>query len=287
MSGVPTYQNTDRTVFTDEFKEDFERTKTKLTILTNNDGVRNGSTIQWDVSGIGGRASSRGRDGNIVRGQHPFSAVTATLVEEFSEKFTINDFDAFVANSGVRAQLSKKTIAQCNRAIDQKIIDTLDGSSTTVYNSGTAIALTSLKGFLKLRDTLLANDVPGDDGQIWMLLSIQAGSALTQIPEWKSSDYVSVRPMENGLEAVGYRRWNEVNIMTFNGVTGAAGATAKCYIFHKSALGHCLGGDPEPHVYWYEPEHRWEHYALIRHAAKECLPRGVLPFRHDDTAAYT
>jgi len=282
---VATYQNLDRTIYQDEFKEDFERMKSVLLQCINSEGTKQGKTYQWDIAGLSGTAKQRGRDGNIVRGTPVFSKVTADIVEEFSEKFVINDIDAYTTNPNVRNQMAKKSIAQCNRAIDQKIVDILDATSVQ-YNSGTAITYSTLAHCMKIRDTLLANDVPADDGQIWCLMSIPAASQLMRIPEFKSSDYVQQRPAENGLPAVGYRRWLDVNWKSFNGLTGKGTSACSTYMFHTSAVAHALDGTPEPHSYWYEPEHRWEHYAVIRHAGTAALTRGIIEVVHDDTAAY-
>lgn len=284
---VATYQNLDRTIYEPEFKEDFERTKSTLLQCVNSGGVKEGKTYQWDISGLSGSAKERGRDGNIVRGQHPFTKVTADVQELFSEKFVINDIDAFTTNPKTRDQFAKKTIIQCNRAIDQKIVDILDSTSVEYNVSGSPITFSTLAACMKARDSLLLNDVPADDGQLWALLSIPAGSQLMRIPEFKSSDYVELRPAQNGLPAVGYRRWLDMNWKTFNGLSGKGTSAAKCYMFHASGPAHCLDGEPDPHAYWYEPEHRWEYYATIRQAGTAALTRGITRIHHDDTAAYT
>lgn len=284
---VQTYSNTDRKIFQDEINEDFERTKPSLPMIFDPGGIKAGKTYQWDRAGLSGSAKRRGRDGNIPRGAQPFDAVTADIDEQFSEKLVINDIDAFTGNPNIRSTLGKKTIAQCNRAIDQKCVDILDATSTQ-FNSGTAVVLNTLKTVLKLRDTILANDVPGDDGNIWVLGTIAMGSALQQIPEFKSRDYVELYPAQDGgLAARKYVKWEGVNWMTFNGLTNKGLATAKCYIFHKTGPGFVYDGEPEPHVYYYEPEDRWEHYSKIRTAGVAVLTRGILQFVHDDTAAYT
>lgn len=282
---VATYQNLDRTIFQDEFKEDFERMKSLLTMCVNSDATKQGKTYQWDISGLSGSAKQRGRDGNIVRGQPVFSKVTADIVEEFSEKFVINDIDAYTTNPNVRSQMAKKSIAQCNRAIDQKIVDVLDATSVQ-YNSGSAITLSTLAHVMKIRDSLLTNDVPADDGQIWALITVPASSQLMRINEFKSRDFVEQRPATDTMAAQGYYRWMDVNWKVFNGLTGKGTATASMYMFHSSALGFAMDGTPEPHSYWYEPEHRWEHYAVVRHAGTAALTRGIIEVVHDDTAAY-
>lgn len=283
---VQTYSQTDRTIFKNEIAEDFERTKSVLPMTFNSEGIKSGKTFQWDVAGLSGSAKQRGRDGNLVRGAQVFSKVTADIVEEFSEKLTIDDIDAFTGNPNLRGVLGKKTIAQCVRATDQKCVDILDATSVEYNASGSAITLSSLANCMKIRDALFLNDVPADDGRVTFLITLPAASQLMRIPEFKSRDYIDLMPAQNGLPARRMVRWLDVNWMTFNGLTGKGTANAKCYAYHASAVGHCYDGEPDPYVYWFEPEHRWEHYAVIRNAGVAVLPRGITRFYHDDTAAY-
>lgn len=281
---VDTFQNLNRTIYQDEIAQDFERTKAALPMTTNPTGIMHGDVIKWDVTGLSGSAKTRGRDGNLVRGQLPFSQVSTNLVTEYSEKFTINEPDAFVSNPQVRGVYSSKSIAQCNRAKDQLVVDTLDATSV-VYNSGTAVTFSSLATCTGVLTTLWENDVPADDYKTWVLLTVKAAAQLMRIPEFKSRDYVDLMPAQNGLPARRYVRWLDANWMTFNGLTGRTGATAKCYVYHSDAIGHQTGGEPEGHAYYDEKEDRYEHWAKIKHAAATVLPRGVMRVLHDDTAA--
>lgn len=281
---VNTISALERTKYVDEFKDDFEREKTLLKRCVRSDGLLNAGTVTWDVIGLTEEAESRTRDGNIPEGQLPFSQVTATPKEHF-KKYRIDSFDAFRTNPNVRGMQYKKAMAACNRAIDKEIITQLDASSQAI-NSGNAITFAALATFLDWTTTLWNNDVP-NDGRVWGVLTPKAYGQMLRINEFKSSDFITVRPMENGIPAMGYRRWLDVNWITHTGLTGKGTSTADCFIFHEHALGHQIAGDPEIHAYYYEPQDRSEVWAKIWHCAKLCLPRGVVKARHDDTAAFS
>ena len=114
-----------------------------------------------------------------------------------------------------------------------------------------------------------------------------------RIIEFKSSDYIPYdnRPAENGVAKsnmpTSYRKWMDVNWVPFTGLTGAGTASAKCYMYHGTAVGHQISGEPEVHPYYFEPQDRWETWGKIDHATAICLTRGVVRFLHDDTQLFT
>ncbi len=273
----------DRTKFNDEFKVDFERDVSLLKKTTRNDGMPNAGTIQWDVVDPSDVALERTRDGDIPESQLGLSKVTAVPKEVF-KKYRIDTFDAFKSNPNIRTQHYKKIMSSINRAIDQLVIDQLDGTSVAI-NSGSAASFATLATVLDWTSTLWAKDVP-NDGKVWGVVTPRAMAQFMRINEFKSVDFVTVRPAENGIPALGYRRWMDVNWMVHTGLTGIGTSTAKCYLYHESAIGHCISGDPEMHTYFYEPQKRYESYGSVMHAAKVCLPRGIVRAVHDDTAAF-
>jgi hypothetical protein len=281
---VSTISALERTKFVDEMKEDFERNESLLKKCCRSDGLMAGATIKWDVVGLSDEAQTRTRNGDIPEGELALSQVTATAKEHFM-KYRLDSFDAFRTNPNVRGQQYKKVVAATNRAIDKEIITQLD-TATTALNSGNAVAFSALATFLEWTSSLWANDVP-NDGRVWGVLTPKAYAQMLRINEFKSSDFITVRPMENGIPAMGFRRWLDVNWITHTGLTGVGTATASCYIFHESALGHQIAGDPEVHAYYYEPQDRSEVWAKVWHAAKLCLNRGIVKAVHNDTAAFS
>lgn len=269
----------ERTMYNDEFREDFEREESLLKKCVRSDGLMKAGTVTWDVLSPSDVAEERTRDGNIPESSLGLSQVTGTPKEQF-KKYRIDSFDAYKSNPNVRSAQNKKGITSCNQAIDQSIIDALDTSTNT---AGT-LSLNSFGAVLDWTTTLWENDVK-PDGKVWGLLTPRAAAQLMRINEYKSSDFVTVRPAEKGLPAVGYRHWLDVNWLMHTGLTGKGTSTAKVHLFHESAIGHQIAGEPETHAYYYEPQDRWEAWAKVCHVAKMCLQRGSITAVHDDTAA--
>ena len=288
MAGVSTVSAGFRTIYQDEFKMDFERNVSKLKLAVNTNGVIHGDTVKWDVASTGDEATTRGRNGNIPEGEQGQSQVSATLQEHFSSKKKIDKFDEFRNNPNVRSIHYQRAQATLWRSVDQVIIDALDASASTLSSgngsSGTAAGLSTLANVDTWLEALLNNDVPSDDGNIFAVISVRASLLLQKIAEFKSHDYVDYKPIPD-MPGARMLQWQGIKWITFNGLTGKTTNSCKMYLFHSSAIGHLLSGDPEMHAYYYEPQDRWETYGKIMHCAKTCLSRGVIRWYHDDTAS--
>ena len=285
---VSTIDATFRTLYNDEFKHDFERDVAKLRLGVRADGLQRGDTVKWDVVDPGDTANTRARNGSIPISELGLSQVSGTPAEVF-KKYRIDSFDEFRNNPNIRTAMSKRGNASINRSIDQVIIDAMDASATDITAStngasNQAVALSSLANVNHWMSFLLSNDVPFGDGEIFAAISVKAALQIQRIAEIKSTDYVDMKIMPDA-PATKVMRWQGVNWIPHNGLTGKATAACKMYMWHKSALAHQISGEPEAHPYYYEPEDRFECWFKVMHVAKTVLSRGIVRFYHDDTAA--
>ena len=285
---VSTIDNTFRTIYNDEFKFDYERDTAKLKMAVRSDGLARGDTVKWDVVDPGDTANTRGRNGDIPVSELGLSQVTGTPSEIF-KKYRIDSFDEFRNNPNVRSAMSKRGRASINRGIDQAIIDAADASATNITAStdgasNQTVGLFTLKNVSHWMSFLLEADVPFDDGNIWAVISVKASLQMQRIAEFKSSDFVDVKVMPDA-PATKVLRWQGVNWLTHNGLSGKGTSSCKMYMWHQSALAHQVSGEPEAHPYYYEPQDRFECWFKASHVAKTTLTRGIVRFHHDDTAA--
>jgi len=285
---VSTIDNTFRTIYSDEFKFDYERDIAKLKMAVRSDGLVRGDTVKWDVVDPGDTANTRGRNGDIPVSELGLSQVSGTPAEIF-KKYRIDSFDEFRNNPNVRAAMSKRGRASINRGIDQAIIDAADASATAITAStdgasNQAVGLFTLKNVSYWMSFLLEADVPFDDGNIWAVISVKAALQMQRIAEFKSADYVDMKVMPDA-PATKVLRWQGVNWLTHNGLSGKGTSSCKMYMWHQSALAHQVSGEPEAHPYYYEPQDRFECWFKASHVAKTTLSRGIVRFYHDDAAA--
>lgn len=285
---VSTIDATFRTLYQDEFKFDYERTTSKLKLGCRTDGVVRGQTVKWDVVDPGDAANKRGRNGSIPISELGLSQVSADLEEHF-KKYRIDSFDEFRGNPNVRSAMSTRGRGSIHRAQDQMIIDAMDASATAITAStdgasNQAVSLHLLKTVSYWMSFLLEADVPFDDGEIFAAISVKAALQMQRIAEFKSVDYVEMKIMPDA-PATKVLRWQGVNWIPHNGLTGKGTAACKMYMWHKSCFGHQADGEPVAHPYYFEPEDRFEAWFKCMHTAKTVLPRGIVRFYHDDTAA--
>lgn len=281
---VNTISALERSMFNDEFRVDFEREKTLLQRAVRSDGLMKAGTIFWDIVDPSEGAQERSRDGDIPVSQLGLSQVSATPVEYFGGKYRIDDFDAFKSNPNVRSMQYRKSVAACHRRSDANIIAQLN-TATNVENTGSAVDMGSKGVLLSWISELWDRDVPMD-GRVWGVITPKAYAQMMTIEEFTSSDYVSIREYDalSGLPELRVKTWAGVKWITHTGLSGHGSATAECHVFHEDAIGHQQAGEPDVHAYYYEPQHRWETYAVMRDATKKCLDRGIQTAIHNDTA---
>lgn len=284
---VSTIENVFRTQYQNEFNMDYELEQAKLKMAVNNQGVVRGDTVKFDVVDPSDVALEKGRNGVVPASELGLSQVSATL-KKHHKKYKIDNFDEFRGNPNIRQAMSRKGIASINKSIDQLIIDALDATSVDITGtgaSGSAGALSTLALVMNWSAVLWNKDVPFDDGNTWAVVSPNAMAQLQRISEFKSADFIDVKIIKDAAPAK-VRHWQGINWLAHTGLTGRGTAACKMYMFHKSAIGHMVSGEPAPHLFSSEEDDYFGVRYDVTHAAKAILTRGICRFYHDDTAAF-
>lgn len=283
---VNTISNIEREGYVEEMKLDYERQKSTLQKCCQPATLVKAGTVVWEVVDTTDEASEKTRDGAIPISNLDLDRVTAVAKREY-KKYSIDDFDAYRHNSSLRRVQNQKAIGACHRACDRLIVEKLDATSVAA-NSGNAVAMSTFGNVLSIVAQLENNDVPSDDGMLWGAMTPMALRQMMRINEFTSADFVGTRKLENGLPAEGgYYHWLGVNWFSTTALTGKGTSTAKCYLFHTSALGHQTLGEPDAYVGYNDDDDFWFNWAKISHAAAVCLPRGIIRFVHNDTASFS
>lgn len=284
MPVLSNIETTMRIDYSDEFHTDYQRMQTILKQGCKARSLPGAKTIAFDTAGLTGRAKQRQRDGQLPYGRPDTGQVTKDITE-FFEPYIIDDFDLFRNNSQVRNNMMVQAIGVCNREVDAQIIEELDTATQEV--SASAVAFSSLGTFLDWQTTLFNNDIPSSDGKLWCVLTPAAYAQMMRINEFKSADFVDVKPFVEGAPSIGVAKyWMGCKFLRHTGLTGFNTATASCYMWHEDALGHADDGAPKFVAGMDEKHDQHYCYARVRQAAKLVLPRGVVRAIHDDTAAF-
>lgn len=272
-----------RTKFMDEFKYDFEREQALMKMTVRSDGVVMADTVKFDIVDPSDGAVEKGRDGKVPKSDLGLSQATATL-RKIHKKYQIDNFDIFRGNPTIRAAMNRRGISSINKGIDKLIIDTLD--TTSVEVAGGATTLSTLATVLTWTTTLWNKDIP-NDGNVYAVITPNAEAQLMRVSEFKNADFITELPMIDGAKPQKLRYWMGCKWLVHTGLTGAGTSSARMYLYHQSAIGHMVSGEPSPNLF----ESQEDDYVGVRyeaiHAAAICLPRGIVRLLHNDTAAFS
>lgn len=266
-------------IFRREWIDTFQVTKSLLRDSTMTDGMREGGTFTWTLSNpLTGRMSQRGVDGRIPTTVGTDVFVSTPVIEKVQKEIRTK-FDIFTAGPSQRAALQRRSIYQIYREMDQEIIDTLTGATTTFGSTG-AITFTRINQILS---DLYEAKVPAD-GQITCAWTPRAWSKLVGMPEFTSADYVESKPLP-GQPYVEARRWLGATHIMHPELPGVGTASATCFIYHKSAVGHAHDVQKEDVTVGYNDEDKY-HYvsSSLIHGSKILQDAGIIKYTHDDTA---
>lgn len=274
---------TDNTVLATKFSTEwvaaYEQKQSFLRGTVTTEGeVKGANSFVFILAGAADVAVERGANGLIPVADDNQASTTCTL-REYHHLARKTNFNIYSSSVNQRMMMQAKGIVAINNRTDQMIIDELE---TTTFNSGGAAA-NSLGMMLAASQTLDANYVP-NDGNRYGLLTPAAWAQAMKIPQWTSRDYVPEPQFMKG--ATGWKNWNGVKWTMHPNLPNTGLSTAKCYVYHKDAIGHAINtGDMQTVV----DQNREQDYSWARvtayMGAKALQVAGVYQMNHNDTAA--
>lgn len=266
--------------YRDEWLTEFQRGETYLKDTVTKETVIEGhSSATFAIAGQSSGMTERGANGLIPTRNATDRQVTLPLREMHTLE-NQTKFNVFTAQGGhLRAAMRTRSRLDAVREIDDEIVRALD-TATNVYNSGTAITMT-LSRMVDIVSELWEGNV---DERVTFLHTPKSWARLLTMPNFTSSDYVDRKPlMQEAPRPVIYANaWH----MMHNGLPGRTTATAKMYVYAKSAVGHALATGEIDVAAGFNDEqaYSWDR-ATIYHRAAILQQAGVLEITHDDTAA--
>jgi len=271
------------TQFRDEFIAGFEQRTSVVRQSVTTEAVVKGNTATFLVADSGAAtAVTRGVNGRIPSAADNLTQVSATL-QEWHHKPIATSFNIFASQGDRNAIMQKNAMAVINRKIDADIITQLDTATLTTGTSAPA----TLRMVNQAIAGLGKNGVPMD-GNIWALVTPAFLGYLMETPEFASADFVNNKPM-GGHDAAwadkaGYYQWMGVKWIVSIGLTGIGTSTEKCYMYHRSAIGHAFNKDMSLTV-GYNDE---DDYSFVRCSifmgSKLLQNTGVARMNHDGSA---
>ncbi len=262
----------------------FEQHQSLVRDFVTTEAVIKGNQATFLVAGSGGAtAVSRGVNGLIPARADDLTQNTATLVE-WHDLVRKTNFNVFASQGNQREIMQKTTMAVINRKIDSDIITLLN---TATQDTGAA-ATANLQLVIRSQAILGNNDVPFDGG-ITALITPAFLGYLQMTKEFGSAEYVTKKPLDgaqaNWSDSPGFYRWMNINWITHPNLPGKGTNAEKCFMFHKSAIGHAANKDgmQTPVGYDEEQAYSWAR-ASIDMGGVLLQNSGIVVMNHDGSA---
>ena len=276
------------TAFQKQFRQEmiagFEVNQSLVRDSVTTETVIKGNQAEFLVVDSGGAAATtRGVNGMIAARGDNNTQTTVTLVE-WHDLARKTGFNIFASQGNQREIMQKTTMSVINRKIDEDIITELN---TATVNTGTA-STASLNLSLKAKTILQNNKVPWDRN-VTALITPAYDAYLQQIEAYASSDYVDLKPLPSGDNAWSdkpkARRWLDVNWIVHPSLPGVGTSAEKCFMYHKSAVGHACATDGLMTAIGYDEE---QDYSFARCTAfmgtQNLQNSGIVVINHDGSA---
>lgn len=269
-----------------EFILGFEQRTSLLRMTTTTEAVIKGNQAEFLVADSGSAETvTRGVNGNIPARADNLNQFTCTLTEEH-DLVRKTGFNIFASQSDQRRIMQVTTMGTVNRTIDQQIITNLN---TGTVNTGTAttasLALaTKALGILGLAEV-------DYDGQICAAITPAFLAYLQRDSAFTSADFVEMKPLagmntSGGMEFKwGYYNWMGVKWIVHPRLPGVGTSAEKCFMYHRSAIGHAANVDGINTAVGYDEEQDYSFSrATIYCGAKLLQNSGVVVINHDGSA---
>ena len=267
-----------------EFIAAFEQRQSLLRDTVTTEVEVKGNTATFLVAGSGGAtAVTRGVNGLIPARADDLTQTSVTLVE-WHDLVRKTSFNIFASQGNQRDIMQRTSMAVVNRKIDSDIVTELN---TGTVNTGAAV--TASLGLVLRAKTILGNsDVPWD-GNLYGLITPAFEAYLMQTKEFASREYINSVPTPGADPAWRDRptmyRWLDVNWIVHPNLPGVGTNAEKCFLYHKSALGHAVNTGGIQTAVGYDEEQDYSYARTSIYLGTQILQNsGVVVINHDGSA---
>lgn len=267
-----------------EFIAGFEQRQSLLRDAVTTEAVIKGNTATFLVADSGSAtAVTRGVNGLIPARADNLSQPAATLVE-WHDLVRKTSFNIFASQGNQRAIMQQTSMGVVNRKIDTDIITEL-GTGSVSGGSGTA----DMTLVTKAMAILQVAEVPWDLN-ICALVTPAFHAYLLQVREFASREYIGGAPPVDHADPAWRDKprafmWLDMMWIVHPNLTGVGTASAKCFFFHKSAIGHAYNSENIQALAGYDEEqdYSWARCSIFM-GSQLLQNSGVVVVTHDDSA---
>lgn len=267
-----------QTMYRKEFISGFEQRQSLLRQTCTTEADINGNTAVFLVADSGSASAvTRGVNG-LIPGRADSLTQNSCTLAEWHDKPVRTGFNLYASQGDGRRIMQETSMGVLNRKVDSDIIVQLD--TATQDTGATQTGSLSLVMYAK---TILGNNDVENDGNIFAVITPAFEAYLMQTKEFASADYVSNKKfdMQNGNAF----KWAGVNFIVSTRLTGKGTASEKCYMYHKSAIGHACDVERLRVTPGYVEEHDYSFCLTTGYFGSKLLQNsGVVQMLHNGSA---
>lgn len=228
-------------------------------------------------------AVTRGVNGLIPARADNLNQYTATLAE-WHDLVRKTSFNIFASQGNQRAIMQQTTMGVINRKIDSDIITELNTGTVAL----TAVVTASLQLVTKAK-TILGNASVPWDSNITGLITPAFEAYLYSVKEFGNAEYINGKPLPGGDPAWRDKptqiRWMGINWIVHPNLPGKGTTAEKCFLYHKSALGHAANVAGMTSVVGYDEEQDYSYARASIDMGSQILQNsGIVVINHDGSA---
>lgn len=200
-----------------------------------------GSTAIFQKIGKG-VATTKARHGTITPMNQTHTAPSCTLADFYAGDW-VDRLDEAKTNINERDVIASGGAMALGRKVDDQITTVLDTTTQTVVTLTVTSKAAILATAIQFAEAAWANDVP-NDGEVYCVVTARYWSQLMLLDQFSKAEFVTASGMSfSSGPSVGMGRWKDWNGIKWKmqtGLPGAGTSTAKCFIWHKSAIGYAV-----------------------------------------------
>ena len=200
-----------------------------------------GSTAVFQKVGKG-TATTKARHGSITPMNQTHTAPSVTLADFYAGDW-FDKLDEAKTNINERDAIAEGGATALGRKVDDQITTVLDTTTQTTVTLTVTSKATVLATAIEFTEAAWDNDVP-NDGQVYAVVTPRYWSQLMTLEQFNRSEFVGTDGMafKQG-PAIGRAKWKDwmgIKWKMQTGLPGAGSATAKVFLWHKTAIGYAV-----------------------------------------------
>lgn len=228
-----------------------------------------------------GTAGTKTRHGKVPVMNVSHTNVECTLSDHYAGDW-VDKLDELKTNIDERQVVANAGAYALGRKTDDLIITALDevtGSGQIVEENNTGMTLDK---FLEAFEIMGNNDVP-DDGERYCIVGYKQWTELFKIKEFASADYIGPDELPFGGAARQVKRYMGTLVMPHSGLPVDTSDIRKCYMYHKTAVGHASGSDVQSDITWHGDHAAHFVNNMMSQGAKMIDRLGIVEIQCDET----